>query len=126
MQQKPRDVEIETLKTPKGDVVTIKGLQTAINSVYKEITSLDQHLAQVNQTLNEINESISKSNQKTSSIGESLANLIIYLAKFESQQIKSQELAKKQQIVSTADLLALKEELSSILGQIQDRIIKNE
>ncbi|MFX0084121.1 MAG: hypothetical protein ACFFAU_00470 [Candidatus Hodarchaeota archaeon] len=126
MQKKSRDVEVETLKTPKGDVVTIKGLQSAINSVYKEISSLDQHLAQINSSLNQINAEVSEYNQKIGFIGESLASLITYLAKFESEQKNIQEMAQKQQIITKTDLLALKEELSSILDRLQDKVSKSE
>ncbi|MHA2306775.1 MAG: hypothetical protein ACXACU_15445 [Candidatus Hodarchaeales archaeon] len=124
--QKEREVEIETLKTPKGDVVTIKGLETAINSVYKEIASLDQHLAQVNTTLNQISSNLSDYSQKIGSIGESLASLLVYIAKLETQQGMSQEFIKKQETISRSDLSALKEELSRILEQIQNAVTKSE
>ena len=36
MKEKPRDINIEALTTPKGDVPTVKGLENAINSVISE------------------------------------------------------------------------------------------
>ena len=122
MQKKSREIEIETLKTPKGDVVTIKGLETAINSVYREMASLDQHLAQVNNTLNQINSDLSDYTEKIGSIGESLAHLLTYLSKIEKQQDLSKEYIKKQENITKNDLLALKEDLTEILKKLQKTV----
>lgn len=133
MPLKPREVEIETLKTPKGDVVTIKGLETAINTVYSELALLDKHFNQINesqkqisQALNQINTQLSEYNKKIIGLGETFAELIVYLSKIESQQEQRQKLSKKKAITEKADLLALKEELSSILEQLKDIVTENE
>lgn len=124
--QKEREIEIDTLKTPKGDVVTIKGLETAINTVYKEIASLDQHLAQVNTTLNQISSDLSDYTQKIGFIGESFATLLTYLSKIETQKGISQEFITKQKIITKIDLLTIKEDISQILEQIQNAVNKSE
>ena len=133
MPLKPREVEIETLKTPKGDVVTVKGLETTINTVYSEMASLDKQLDQINesqkqisQALNQINSQLSEYNKKIISLSDTFAELIIYLSRIESQQEQRQKITKKQAITEKADLLALKEELSSILEQLKDLVTEND
>jgi len=133
MPLKPREIEIETLKTPKGDVPTVKGLETTINTVYSEIVSFDKHLSQLNdsqiqisQALNQINSQLAEYNKKIIDLSETFAELIVHLSKIESQQEQQQKLTKKQAITEKVDLLALKEELSSILEQLKDLVTKSE
>jgi DNA repair ATPase RecN len=126
MPNDPRDVEIETVKTPKGDVPTIKGLESAINIVYAEMTSLDKELEEIRNLLSKITIQVSDQNQKISMIGESLAKLIVHLAKTEAQQEKKRELTKQKLSIEKADLIALKEDLSRILAQLEDHVVKNE
>ncbi|UCE13440.1 MAG: hypothetical protein JSV04_14810 [Candidatus Heimdallarchaeota archaeon] len=129
MPNEPRKIEIETFKTPKGDVPTVKGLETTINTVYAEMSSLGNHLTQISHAQNQISESLSKLsnllieyNKKIETIGESFANLVVHLAKIESQQLKNQELSRKKLIIEKADLVALKEDLSRILIQLQNHV----
>lgn len=133
MPEAPREIEIETLNTPKGDVPTVKGLETAINAVYAEIASLDNHLSQISQfqskitqSLNQINSQLVEYNEKIVGLGETFANLIVHLAKIESQQEQKREFSRKQLFIEKADLVALKEDLSSILEQLKDSVTENE
>ncbi|MHA2245576.1 MAG: hypothetical protein ACXADY_11475 [Candidatus Hodarchaeales archaeon] len=133
MPEAPREIEIETLNTPKGDVPTVKGLETAINAVYAEMASLDKHLSQmsqfqsqITQSLTQINSHLDKNNEKIVGLGETFASLIVHLAKIESQQEQKRELSRKQLLIEKADLIALKEDLSSILEKLKDHVTENE
>jgi len=113
--------------------ITVKGLETSINTVYAEMTSLGNHLSQISQAQNQISESLSKLNnllieynKKIETIGETFANLVVQLAIMESQQKQNQELSRKQLVIEKADLVALKEDLSRILEQLQDHVNENE
>ncbi len=125
MPEKTREIEIETLETPKGSVPTVKGLETAINSVYKELTSLDKHLLNINENLTKLGTQINEQTQKMSIIGESLTNLVVYLNKFDTKQSKKNEISVQQMIINKSDLIALKEDLSRILEQLENRVVKN-
>ena len=126
MSDNPRELEIETLNTPKGDVPTVKGLETAINVVYKEMASLDKHLSEIKQSLSNLSSIIKMQNQKFEFLGESVASLLVYLAKMEAKDKELKDRSNKQQLAEKADFLALKEDLSHILEQLQDNVIKNE
>ncbi|MFX0208112.1 MAG: hypothetical protein ACFFDT_19150 [Candidatus Hodarchaeota archaeon] len=133
MSNEPRKVEIETLKTPKGDIPTVKGLETTINTVYAEMASLNNHLSQINQfqtqihqTLTEINSQLAKYGKKIRGFSETFADLIVLLTKIESQQERSRNFSKKQLLIEKADLVALKEDLSKILKQLKDHVTENE
>ncbi|MHA2224226.1 MAG: hypothetical protein ACXAC8_03415 [Candidatus Hodarchaeales archaeon] len=126
MPDNPREFEIETFNTPKGDVPTVKGLETAINVVYKEMASLDKQLSEINQTLSNLSSQLETQNQKFKFLGESVASLLVYLAKMEAQDKELKDRSNKQQLAEKADLLALKEDLSRILEQLQDNVVRNE
>ena len=133
MPDETREIEIETLKTPKGDVPTVKGLETTINTVYTEMASLDSNLSkinnaqtQINQKLTQINSQLEEYNNKIKSLGETFTDLIVHLAKIESQQESHQDFSKKQLLIEKADLVALKEELSQIMEKMKDHVIENE
>ncbi len=133
MPEETREIEIETLKTPKGDVPTVKGLETTINTVYTEMASLDNNLSkindaqnQINQTLTQINSKLEDYDKRIKALGETFADLIVHLAKIESQQERQQDFSKKQLLIEKADLVALKEELSQITEKMKDYLIENE
>ncbi|MFX1285318.1 MAG: hypothetical protein ACFFB5_16840 [Promethearchaeota archaeon] len=133
MSNEPRKVEIETLKTPKGDIPTVKGLETTINTVYAEMASLNNHLSQINQfqdqirqALVDINSQLAKYSKKLGGLSETFADLIVILTKIESQQEYNRDFSKKQLLVEKADLVALKEDLSNILEQLKDHVTENE
>ena len=47
MKQKPREVKVESLTTPKGDVPTVKGLETAIDSVLSEFGDIEKNISEI-------------------------------------------------------------------------------
>lgn len=126
MSERPREIEIEALKTPKGNVPTIKGLEIAITTVYKEIASLADHLSQINESLIKIDSHLKEQEQKIGGLGESLASLIVHLGKMERQQEQKRKLSRQKQLIEKADLMALKEDLTRILEQLENRVVENE
>jgi len=126
MSERPREIEIEALKTPKGNVPTIKGLEIAITTVYKEIASLANHLSQINESLTNIDSHLKEQKQEIGGLGESLANLIVHLGKMEKQQEQKRKLSRQKQLIEKADLMALKEDLTRILEQLENRVVENE
>jgi septal ring factor EnvC (AmiA/AmiB activator) len=126
MSEGPREIEIEALKTPKGNVPTIKGLETAITTVYKEIASLVRHLSLINESLTKIDTQLKEQNNKIGGVGESIAKLIVHLGKLEAQEEHKRNISRKKLLIDKADLMALKEDLTRILDQLENRVIENE
>ena len=117
MQEKPRDINIETLTTPKGEVPTVKGLETVINSTlsnfHDDIKILESKIENVASTINNQTDLIS-------SIGSSLSELIVSLGKLNRRMELNRSAEAKNRIVGAIDLLSLKEEISSILSKIEE------
>ncbi len=125
MVKESREVEIETLKTPKGEVPTIKGLETAINLVKPDSTDFEKDFSRINEQIVELHKIINKQNDILSSIGNSIANLVNYMAKKEKEVQELQSEASSYLMIEKADLVALKEELAIILEKLHDQIDKD-
>jgi hypothetical protein len=126
MPNEPREIEIETLETPKGNVPTVKGLETSINTVYREMASFDKLFSQMNDTLVKINSQLSDQIQKIGVIGESLVNITVVLGKLESAQEQRTKFSKQRYLIEKADLVALKEDITRILEQLENRLVQDE
>jgi hypothetical protein len=126
MPKEPREIEIETLDTPKGSVPTVGGLETSINTVYREMASFDKLLSQMNDALAKINSQLSDQIQKIAVIGESLAKIVVILGKLESAQEERTKFSKQRYLIERADLVALKEDITRILKQLENHVIKDE
>ncbi|NHJ02792.1 MAG: hypothetical protein EAX86_11700 [Candidatus Heimdallarchaeota archaeon] len=125
MVKESREVEIETLKTPKGEVPTIKGLETAINLVKPDSTDFEKDFSRINEQIVELHKIINKQSDILSSIGNSIANLVNYMAKKEKEVQELQSEASSYLMIEKADLVALKEELAIILEKLHDQIDKD-
>ncbi|MFW9778265.1 MAG: hypothetical protein ACFFE8_05360 [Candidatus Heimdallarchaeota archaeon] len=123
--QKIREIEVEGLKTPKGTIPTMRGLETAINYVYTEITGLNTQISLINTNLNKLGQSIDSFHEKLAYLSEALSKLVVQIAQNETKYQGQQDLLKNHQVVERADLLALKEELAKILNRL-DQVTENE
>ena len=117
MQEKPRDINIETLTTPKGDVPTVKGLESVINSTlstfHDDIKILEKKIEKISSTINGQTELIVN-------LGSSLSELIVSLGKLDRRIELNRSTEANTRIVGAIDLLTLKEEISKILSQIEE------
>ncbi|MCK4847562.1 MAG: hypothetical protein KAT16_00895 [Candidatus Heimdallarchaeota archaeon] len=116
MREKPRNINIETLTTPKGDVPTVKGLEQAINSALsnfqEDVKILEEKLDTITSTLNDQSDLISN-------LGSSFSELIVSLGKIDQKNKLHRSTEANTRIVKTIDLLSLKEEISLILNKIE-------
>ena len=124
MPDRTREIEIESLKTPKGDVPTIKGLETALNRTYQDFSTITSQIGQIDDSISHIVEKIDASNQKITELGEAFAKIIVYLGKLESLIDNNQDVTQKQLFIEKTDLISLKNDLSSILEELRLEVTK--
>ncbi len=122
MVKEPQEFEIETLKTPKGEVPTIKGLETAINLVKPDSTDLEKEFTKISNQIEELQKTIEKQHTTLSSIGNSIAILVNYLVKKEKEVEALKSETSSTLMVEKADLIALKGELALVLEKIHDQV----
>jgi hypothetical protein len=122
MKEKPRDINIETLTTPKGDVPTVKGLETAINTALSDFHDDVRHLKR---KLDDISSELSNQSGLISNLGGSFSELIVSLGKFDRKIELHRSAEANTRITKTIDLLSLKEEISQILSKIEALLSTN-
>ncbi|MHA1512487.1 MAG: hypothetical protein ACTSRJ_00270 [Candidatus Hodarchaeales archaeon] len=115
MKERPRDINIETLTTPKGDVPTVKGVETAINSA---LSDFQEDVKILNEKLDTVSSAISNQSDLISNLGSILSQLVVSLGKIDHKLNLQQSTEVNTKIVGTIDLLSLKEEISQILSKI--------
>jgi len=116
MKEKPRDINIESLTTPKGDVPTVKGLETAINSA---LSDFGEDVKILKEKLDAISSTLDNQSDLISNLGSGFSELIVSLGKFDRKIELSRSTEANSRNIRTIDLLSLKEEISKILSKIE-------
>jgi hypothetical protein len=119
MKEAPRELGIETLTTPKGDVPTIKGLEKVINSVFSENITLGQKIEKLTKMVNTLAESLNHQSSMIKELSSNLTDLIVYLGKLEKSINQNQIIEEKNRTIEKLDLITIKEDLSRILSKIE-------
>ncbi len=117
MREKPRDITIETLTTPKGDIPTVKGLETVMNST---LSSFHEDIKILEVKIEKVAFSIEGQSELISNLGRSMSELIVSLGKLDRRIELNRSTETNTRIAGSIDLLSLKEEISSILTKIEN------
>ena len=117
MREKPRDITIETLTTPKGDIPTVKGLETVMNST---LSSFHEDIKILEAKIEKVASTIEGQSELISNLGRSMSELIVSLGKLDRRIALNRSTEANTRIVGAIDLLSLKEEISSILTKLEN------
>ncbi len=117
MREKPRDITIETLTTPKGDIPTVKGLETVMNST---LSSFHEDIKILEAKIEKVASTIEGQSELISNLGRSMSELIVSLGKLDRRIELNRSTEANTRIIGSIDLLSLKEEISSILTKIEN------
>ncbi len=117
MREKPRDITIETLTTPKGDIPTVKGLETVMNST---LSSFHEDIKILETKIEKVTSNIEGQSELISNLGMSMSELIVSLGKLDRRIELNRSTEANTRIVGAIDLLSLKEEISSILTKLEN------
>ncbi|MHA1941126.1 MAG: hypothetical protein ACW97P_05320 [Candidatus Hodarchaeales archaeon] len=122
MKEKPREINVESLTTPKGDVPTVKGLETAIDSVLSDFGRMERSISEMKTELGGISGEIKEFSNLIKNLSKSFQELLILLNKNENRFDIQQTTNSNQRLAEKIDLLTLKKDLSEILDQIQNSL----
>ncbi|PWI48647.1 hypothetical protein CEE45_05400 [Candidatus Heimdallarchaeota archaeon B3_Heim] len=126
MVKKSREIEIESLKTPKGDVPTVKGLETVIDSVFSEYGKIENRFDMLQQKLETVSKEITSQSDLITDLSKSFSDLIVILGILDRKMEQQQSITTNNRHIETIDLLTLKKDLSRILSKLESLMTTNE
>ncbi len=126
MNQKSREIKIESLKTPKGDVPTVKGLELVMELFFSEYNKLGSVIDSLQKKIGDLSGEISKQSKLMTDFGKNFSDLIVILGNFERKIEQQQSATANTRLMETTDLLTLKKDLSQILTKLESLLTINE
>ncbi|MHA1978614.1 MAG: hypothetical protein ACW98F_01330 [Candidatus Hodarchaeales archaeon] len=126
MDRKSRELNIESLKTPKGDVPTVKGLETVINLLFSECSKIENSINAVQQNIASFSNEITSQSNLMSDLGKNFSDLVVILGSLERKIEQQQSITSNNRFIETVDLLTLKKDLSQILSKLESLLVINE
>ena len=126
MVKKSREIKIESLKTPKGDVPTVKGLETVIDSVFSEYGKIENRFNMLQQKLETVSKEIASQSGLITDLSKSFSDLIVILGNLDRKIEQQQSITTNNRHIETIDLLTLKKDLSRILSKLESLMTINE
>jgi chromosome segregation ATPase len=126
MKERPREIGVETLSTPKGDVPTIKGLETVIDAIFSEYNNINKNMATLNEAITQLSREVSSQANVLKNLSNSFADLLVQLGKLDTKIERQQSSTVTDRLIETVDLFTLKSDLSRILAKIESFLDKEE
>ena len=126
MDQKSRELNIESLKTPKGDVPTVKGLEAIINLFFSEYSKIENNITVLHQKIDNSSAKIETQSTLITDLGKNFSDLIVILGSLDRKIEQQQSATSNNRFIETVDLLTLKKDLSQILTKLESLLVDNE
>ena len=126
MDQKSRELNIESLKTPKGDVPTVKGLEAIINLFFSEYSKIENNITVLHQKIDNSSAKIETQSTLITDLGKNFSDLIVILGSLDRKIEQQQSVTSNNRFIETVDLLTLKKDLSQILTKLESLLVDNE
>lgn len=117
-QSKPKEIEIESIETPKGTVPTVQGLETVVNALVGQITPLGEAIKGIHAELSNVRSTLDYFMPLIQQIGDNLGEFLVILAKINSNIQDALEQIKKAKIEGFEDKQNMLIELQTILAKL--------
>ena len=118
-QSKPKEIEIESIETPKGTVPTVKGLETVVNALVGQITPLGEAIKGIHAELSNVRSTLDNALMPLiQQIGDNLGEFLVILAKINSNIQDALEQIKNAKMEGFEDKQNMLIELQTILAKI--------
>ena len=80
-----KELEIESVETPKGNVPTVKGLETVANHILDQVTPLEKTITAISADISSIKRNIDSMSTVLHSFGDNFGELLLILAKLDGK-----------------------------------------
>ena len=118
-----KELEIESVETPKGNVPTVKALETVANHILNQVTPLEKTITAISADISSIKRNIDSMSTVLHSFGDNFGELLLILAKLDgkiSDSLKQLEEGKLDSIKAQQNtLIELQTLITKTLLQFQ-------
>lgn len=118
MPKPKKELEIESIETPKGSVPTVKGMETALNYIIDQTAPLGNIIQNFSKDISSIKGNLDNISSVIHSFGENFAELVILLSKLDKKITISLDNIKEGKIENIKEQQTTLVELQTILAKL--------
>lgn len=78
-----KELDIESIETPKGNVPTVKGVETVANHILNQLTPLEKTVSSIGTDISSIKRNLDNMSKVLHSFGENFGELVLLLNKLD-------------------------------------------
>lgn len=110
-----KELEIESVETPKGNVPTVKGLETVANHILDQISPIEKVLGSFATDISSIKRNLDNISTVIHSFGENFGELLLLLSKLDNKISFSLKQLEEGKVESIKEQQGLLIELQTII-----------
>ena len=118
-----KELDVESLETPKGNVPTVKGLETVANHILDQVTPIEKTITALSADISSIKRNLDSMSTVLHSFGDNFGELLLILAKLDSKISESLKQLEEGKIASIKEqqhtLIELQTLITKTLLQFQ-------
>ena len=112
-----KELEVESIETPKGTVPTVKGLESVANHILDQVTPLEKSISSIGSDISAMKRTLDTMSKVLHSFGENFGELLLILSKVDDKISYSLKQIEEGKIESIKDQQHLLIELQTIIAK---------
>lgn len=80
-----KEIEVESVETPKGNVPTVKGLETVANHIIDQVTPLEKTITALSADISSIKRTLDSVSSVLHSFGDNFGELLLIMTKLDGK-----------------------------------------
>ena len=80
-----KELDIESIETPKGNVPTVKGVETVANHILNQLSPLEKTISSIGTDISSMKRNLDAMSKVLHSFGENFGELVLLLSKLDTK-----------------------------------------
>ena len=112
-----KELDVESVETPKGNVPTVKGLETVANHILDQLSPLEKTISSLGNDISSIKRTLDSMSKVLHSFGDNFGELLLILSKVDEKITFSLKQLEEGKIENIKDQQHLLIELQTIIAK---------
>lgn len=112
-----KELDIESIETPKGNVPTVKGVETVANHILNQLSPLEKTISSIGSDISSMKRNLDAMSKVLHSFGENFGELLLVLGKLDNKISSTLKQLEEGKIESIKDQQNLLIELQTIVAK---------